>query len=200
MKCQLKLFFALGMAAGLLPVPGLATTITETPGEVTFQDLGGAIAPGVAGSDANGTFFVGDIVLCDSGFTCLSSYDGVNLDQGSNGVGVSDVLRYADLNGEEFAILYSDGYWQSQSSFIVYGHGPGDLSAFIAAGFGRSTDLIDMGSDAGTSILETQPFTSHGGLDIYSPEVPEPHTWPVLLATAAALMVFKFGISRSAKG
>jgi hypothetical protein len=181
MKLRARLLFVFGLSLGLLATPGFAqTNIFETPGEITTQDYGVAIPPSTA---TNGRFFVGDIVLCEPGFTCPASLAGVDLAKGTNGAGVSDVLRYADFNGEAFIILYSDGYIQSQPTFPIYG--PGDLASFIAAGFGRTTDLLGMGIDSGTTIPEIGPPTVHGGINIWSDTnesevTPEPATLSLL--------------------
>lgn len=181
MKLHVRLLFGLGLSLGLLAAPGFAqTNIFETAGEITRQDLGFQIPPSTA---TNGEFFLGDIVLCEGGAQCPSSFAGVDLAAGSNGAGVSDVLRFADFGGEAFAILYSDGYIQAQPSFLIYG--PGDLSAFLAAGFGSTADLVGMGNNSGSTIPEIGPPTVYAGINIWSDTnesevTPEPATLSLL--------------------
>jgi len=123
---------------------------------------------------------LGDILLCEPGYTCPSSVHGA-IDP--NDPMWSDLVRFADVPalGGYVVILYSE----SMIPDFVYG--PGDINLMIADGFALPGNF--MGDNSGAVIPETAPFTEYAVYHIYSDanetEVPEPGT--VLLVGAGLL-------------
>jgi len=183
MNLKKALSTTLALCLVLFALPLFATDIHEVPGGVAMVDLGFAIT-GAPGS--NGTFFLGDILLCDPGATCASDYTHVDLSVPGADTGISDVLRFVDKGGEAFAFLYDEPYWESQPSFLIYG--TGDLAIFTAAGFAVSGDNVAMGNNSGTTIPETPPVTVYSGsFNIFSTEAPEPSTVSMLAVGSLGL-------------
>lgn len=153
--------------------------------------LGIPIPPSTA---TDGRYFIGDIVLCEAGASCQSSYAGV-LNEALHPE-VSDVLRYADINHTETVFLYDETYLAANPGFVVYGNTSTDLANMIADGFGSNDDLLGIGSDSGTSIYEAASGpTYHGGTVIYSLE-PQAAPEPASLALLATGLVGLAGMIR----
>jgi len=142
----------------LLAIPAPADTIIdlyENASDISYTP----IAPGTA---------LGDILLCEPGFTCPGFVTGP-IDP-SNPMW-SDLVRFADIPGMGFvAIPYSDPMIPD----TIFGSG--DIQAMIAAGFAQPGDY--MGGNSGLVIPETAPYTNYAVYRIWSDvnesEVPEP--------------------------
>jgi len=120
-------------------------------------------------------FALGDIVLCEEGYTCPSFVEGSITTTDPRW---SDVVRFADVPGLGYvAIFYSDPYIPN---FI---YGPNDINQMIADGFARPGDV--MGNNSSQTLAETIP-TLYDGYQFWS-ETPEPGTLFLLGSGVAGL-------------
>lgn len=148
------------LALVLLAIPAPADTFTdlyENASEISYTVLPNQVA-------------LGDILLCEPGFTCVPPLNGT-IDPSDPMW--SDLVRFANIPDLGYvAILYSD---PKIPSFI---YGPNDITQMIADGFAKPGDY--MGDNSGMFIPETAPYTTYAVYHIWSDvnesEVPEPAT------------------------